>query len=116
MVRTIYDEVDNGIVLAKPKPENIELINWNPNQATFKLKNSEPTTLILNANYAKGWQVNGQPAINDSGRVATIIQPGTSVVTFKFKTAGLPLGALITITALTLATLTMRNNIKRKLH
>ena len=114
MIRTIYDEVDNGIILAKPKPENIKLISWDPNRAIFKLKNSEPTILILNANYAKGWQVNDKPAFNDSGRVATKVQPGENTVTFEFKTAGLPLGLLITITTLILAILTIRNNIKRK--
>ena len=114
LVRTIYDEVDNGIILAKPKPEHIELISWNPNQATFKVKNSEPTTLILNTNYAKGWQANNRPAINDSGRVATTIKPGESLVTFKFKTAGFPSGVIITLVTLVLATTTMYREYKSR--
>jgi|GEM_PF-2537405 hypothetical protein len=114
MVRTVHDEVDNGIILAKPKAEYIELIDWNPNQAVFKVKNSEQTTLILNANYARGWWVNNERALNDSGRVATKIEPGEHVITFQFKAAGFVWGVIITLGTLLLAiTTAYRRYIKR---
>jgi len=103
MIRTIHDEVDNDIILAQPKPESLELTDWNPNQAAFHIINSQPTKLILNANYATGWYVNNQPAVIDSGRVATSVPPGDHQIKFKYKTAGFKIGLAIALFTLALA-------------
>jgi hypothetical protein len=111
MVRTIHDEVDNGLLLTQPSLEEVKLIDWSPNEATFQIASSQPAKLVLNTNFAPGWQaqtVSGQtvtllPVFGDSGRVATNIPPGEQTISFIYRTKGFIPGLIITLSTLALA-------------
>ncbi len=98
LVRTIHDEEDNGIIslqTSAPDRGTYELISWTPNRVEVKVSVPNPTEVILNTNFAKGWMVNGQAAEGINGRVGTSVPPGDHHLTFSFYTPGFNLGAFI---------------------
>lgn len=111
MVRTIHDEVDNGLLLTQPHLNEVTLINWSPNEAVFQISSSIPAKIILNTNFAPGWQaqtvsgsaITSLPVFGDSGRVAVNLPPGEQTVTFKYRTKGFIPGLIITLSTLALA-------------
>lgn len=103
-VRTIHDEIDNDILSVKTTAGafgTYQLKLWNPNMVVASLNLPQPGTAVLNANYAKGWLANGQPAKEIGGRVGTPLPGGTTEVTFRYQSPGLVPG--ITISLLTIA-------------
>jgi len=100
-VKTIQDE-DHSYVELENKRGSVKLVDWNPNKITISVNAENDDLLIINANYADGWYVNGKPALDVGGRVATKVQKGESTVVFQYKTPGLILGAIITIATLLL--------------
>lgn len=111
MVRTIHDEVDNGLLLTQPSLKEVTLINWNPNEAVFRISSTMPAKIILNTNFAPGWQaqtasgrtLTALPVFGDSGRVAVNLPPGEQTVSFKYRTKGFIPGLIITLSTLALA-------------
>ena len=84
-----------------------ELIEWTPNRITIKASANEPADLIINANYAPGWNVsiNGQnkPAKDIKNLLATSFPPGEHIITFTFRNEGFYIGLAITIITITTA-------------
>jgi uncharacterized membrane protein YfhO len=108
-VRLISDEEDNGILSVKDtndKTTTYQVLSWSP--TTVKAIASLPNggTVTLNTNYAKGWQLNGQPAKELSGRVGANVLANTSVATFHYTAPGFKTGIIISILA-SLAALTL---------
>jgi uncharacterized membrane protein YfhO len=99
-IRTIHDEVDKDILSVKTADEEMgtfDLKLWNPNTVIANVTLPKDGTVVLNANYAKGWYTNGQPAKNFAGRVGTKLSAGTNEVTFEYKTPGLIAGVMISL-------------------
>jgi len=80
-----------------------ELTSWSPNQATVNVTAKEETTITLNGNYARGWQVNNQPTENNQGRVASTVSAGEHTLNFKYRPSGYPLGLIISLATSLLA-------------
>lgn len=98
-VRTIHDEIDTGILSVKTtdgKDGTWQLESWNPNKVTATVTLPTEGQAILNANYAKGWRINGQPAKEIAGRVGIELPAGIHTLTFNYSTPGFTIGMLIT--------------------
>lgn len=107
-VRTVHDESDNDILSVKV-PEDaekggFELHGWSPNAVTATVSTSAPAEVILNTNYATGWYINGEEAVERANRVAYEIPAGTRALTFKYTTPGLIPGTVITLLTVGAAT------------
>lgn len=100
-VRIITDEGDNNII-SFTHNENVsfKLYSWTPNTIIATVESKEPSSAVLNANYAKGWRINNKPAKEIMNRVGTDIPAGTTELTFTYKPPGMVAG--ITISALTI--------------
>lgn len=94
-VRTIYDEEDNGAVMAADKSVTVKIISWNYNTVRVHVDAPKPTHVVLNTNYAQGWTANGKPAIIDSGRVGAAVPAGSQDIVFHYSAPGLLLGTSI---------------------
>lgn len=102
-VRTIHDEVDNGIFSIKAHGETVgtfSLESWSPNKVVATIQTTEDADVILNTNYAKGWMVNGSPAREIGGRVGTKVPTGTHHIVFEYITPGFALGSVVSILTL----------------
>jgi len=81
----------------------IELLSWTPNHAKLKVTTPSQTTISLNGNYSRDWQVNGYQAKNHQGQVSAIVPAGTHTLNFKYRPSGYPLGLFISLIAILLA-------------
>lgn len=113
VVRTIFDEGDNGYIMASPKSSQVRLVTWTPNRVVVDVTAAERTLLVLNTNSVPGWQANGQAAGNNSGRVSTYIDPGQHRVTFTYRPPGYPVGLLITMGTIAVAGILQRRHLTR---
>lgn len=105
-VRTIHDEVDTGILSVKTTTEEFgtwQLVSWGPNRVKATISLPAEGKVILNANYAKGWYVNDEPASEMAGRVGTALPAGNHHIVFEYKAPGFVAGIILTL--LTLVTL-----------
>lgn len=105
-VRTIHDE--GGSVLIATQSDqgkgSFQLLNWTPNEVRARVSMPGPGTVSLNTNYVPGWVVNGQPAKEAAGRVATTFdQAGEYTVVFRYLAPGFALGASISLITVALA-------------
>ncbi len=111
-VRTIHDEGDNGILSVKTldsQDGTWQLESWNPNTVKATIMLPQAGQAILNANYAKGWKVNGQDAKEIAGRVGVDLPAGTHQLTFQYHSPGFVTGLSITVvTILIISTLLAR--------
>ena len=111
MVRTIHDEVDNGLLLAIPPVQSVELIAWNPNEAIFNIAATTPAKIILNSNFAPGWKaqtttnqtIQELPVFGDAGRVAVNILPGRQIISFNYHARGFVSGLIVTVVTIAIA-------------
>lgn len=95
-VRTIHDEVDNDYVSLSSKSATAVIQSWSPNRVTVVVSTAEPTTVVINTNFAYGWRVNGVPALEIAGRVGSRVDPGEHTLTFAYRAPGFILGTVIT--------------------
>ncbi|MEX1997149.1 MAG: hypothetical protein WEA04_00515 [Candidatus Andersenbacteria bacterium] len=93
-VRTIHDEEDKEIVSLQ-KAATYTLDHWSPNEVHVRVTTPVASDVIINTNYARGWQVNNQPAQEIVGRPATRVAPGTHRLIFHYSPPGLLLGILL---------------------
>ncbi|OGY36935.1 MAG: hypothetical protein A3E36_04580 [Candidatus Andersenbacteria bacterium RIFCSPHIGHO2_12_FULL_45_11b] len=105
-VRIITDEGDNNIIsFSHNENASFELHAWTPNTIITTVKSVDASSAVLNANYAKGWEVNGKPAKEIMNRVGTDIPAGTTKLTFTYKPPGMMLGAVISSISIIIAIL-----------
>lgn len=106
-IRTIHDEVDNGYISTSSKQTVTSVISWSPNRAVISIKTPEASDVVINTNFATGWIVNGVPAQNIVGRVATIVPAGEHVLEFTYHPPGFMMGALLTLLSIAGALLSL---------
>ncbi len=108
-VRTIFDEDDNGIIMVASRDRKTRgsytLTSWSPNKVTATITANTASVVVLNTNYAQGWQVNGQSAISIDGRVGVNISAGNQEVVFEYRAPGFIIGVLLTSFTIILALL-----------
>jgi hypothetical protein len=95
-----HTEEDPSLLSSPTQTLNYEIHTWTPNRVETTVTTQESGELILNANYAQGWQVNNQPAQEIANRVGTKIDAGTHNLTFKYIAPGFRAGLTITIASL----------------
>lgn len=103
LVRTIYDEGNTGIIQTDDPNMRVENLQWSPNYVEARITASQPARISLNNNYAKGWQVNGEPAQIIDGRIGTKLDAGTYQLTWQYRPPGLVAGVLMTLVTIALA-------------
>ena len=81
----------------------VEDVQWTPNRVAATVVSEEPATVVLNTNYAQGWEANGKPAQEVEGRVGAQVPSGRHTVSFQYRTPGFGFGGLVTLGALALA-------------
>lgn len=106
VARTIHDRENFGPVL-QSKVVTAHNTTWSPNRVTASVTaTADLAEVMLNTNYAKGWQVSfndGQPvkpAEDIQGRVGIHVSPGEYDLTFFYRPRGMLAGILITATAI----------------
>jgi hypothetical protein len=76
--------------------------SWSPNRLVVDVRAEEDTILVINQNYAPGWQVAGKgPAQNANGLLSTAVTPADRNVVFIYRPPALYAG--IAVTLLTIA-------------
>ncbi len=97
-VEIITDEGNKGILSFSDDPEATHQIeSWTPNKAVFQVHTNKKTSAILNANYAKGWFVNGKPAKEIRNRPGIDIESGDTRLEFSYIPPGMWTGIGITV-------------------
>ncbi len=99
------EQIDEPQALVRTQsPEGSStLLSWAPDTVVALVTSTEPTDVIVNANYAKGWQVNGRPAIEIKNQLATTIQAGSHTLTFTYVPPGFMAGQIVALLALVFA-------------
>ena len=95
----LEDTGDSGVVTGAM----VEDVQWTPNRVAATVVSEEPATVVLNTNYAQGWEANGKPAQEVEGRVGAQVPSGRHTVSFQYRTPGFGFGGLVTLGALALA-------------
>ena len=105
-ISTIYDEEDNGILVVKNSNQErgtYQIISWTPNKIVADIQAPENSEVTLNANYAKGWQINNAPARELAGRPASPEKiTGNATITFAYHAPGFTAGRIITLLTIVL--------------
>ncbi len=96
-VELISDEEPKGILAVNNEDATVDLTQWSPNAVTAQVTITQKTSAILNANYAQGWYVNGNPAKEIKNRPAIELEPGNHTLTFSYIPPGLKAGVVITV-------------------
>lgn len=99
-VRVIEDPEGSPYLSLPESQGTAELISWSPQRVVVKTLSDTDGELVLNSNFAPGWQVNSRPAREVAGLLAAPFPPGEHVATFQYQAPGLAAG--IALTALTL--------------
>jgi hypothetical protein len=99
-VSIISDEGHDYVSFPNTKQTSFAINSWTPNTVSITATSPIASSVIINANYAEGWYVNGQPAKNIANKVGTYIQPGTTQLTFKYAPKGMWVGIVISILAI----------------
>src|SRR3989344_283898 len=100
-VEIITDEGNKGILSFDNDPKaTFSITTWTPNNVILQTHTTKKTNAILNANYAKGWFVNGIPANEIRNRPAISVEPGDAQIEFSYISPGMWEG--ITISLLTI--------------
>ena len=95
-VRTIHDEIDNGILLLSDLSASYQLIHWSPNTVTAAITTPHQTRVILNTNYARGWTADGYIIKQHDGRVGATMD-NSGQITFRYRPPGLKFGLVISL-------------------
>ncbi|MBI1833770.1 MAG: hypothetical protein HYR90_03000 [Candidatus Andersenbacteria bacterium] len=111
-VRVVTDEIGNGTAYIENEQTHergtYTIEEWSPNRVVLKVETPPDTPVILNTNYASGWQVNGQPAQNISNRVGWIVEVGgTHRLIFQYRSPGFLLGVSISLLTVGVGTLSL---------
>ncbi|MDA1169403.1 MAG: hypothetical protein O3A36_03635 [bacterium] len=97
-VKIITDESNINILeFSDDKAATFKLLDWSPNKVIAHISTTQKTSVSLNANYAKGWHVNGMPAKEIANRPATELEAGDTAVTFSYIPPGMWVGLAISI-------------------
>lgn len=100
-VTIITDERNQNVLSFDNDPSaTVTITHWSPNKVTARTQTTQKTNILLNANYAKGWFVNGIPAKEIANRVAGALEPGDTTVTFSYVPPGMYAGLSITLITL----------------
>ncbi|MEK7499098.1 MAG: hypothetical protein AAB649_00640, partial [Patescibacteria group bacterium] len=84
------DEGNKGILsFDNDKKATLELLSWSPNKVRASVTTTQKTSIVLNANYAKGWFINGEPAKEIANRPSISLEAGETLVEFKYIPPGL---------------------------
>lgn len=97
LVKTIHDEGDTSFVTTESGNGRVTLVSWSPNVVRVRATIPEPTKLIINTNYARGWTANGLPAESVGGRVGTAVGSGEHDVRFAYRPVGFPVGLAVSL-------------------
>ncbi len=102
-VEIITDEGNKGILsFSDDKNATFSIESWAPNKAVFQTHVTEKTSAILNANYARGWFVNGVAAKEIRNRPGFDMTAEDITLTFSYVPPGMYLGIGITIVTILL--------------
>lgn len=113
-VKTIQHRDENQSFLQTSDPEgSIELLSWKPNRIEVQTLVTQSADVIINANYAYGWKVNGEAARDVNNRLATNVSPGSHYLLFTYEAPGYGLGRLISGLFILLALLLLTLHYKK---
>lgn len=109
-VTPIESEYDAHLVTTEPSTTLAAVSKWSPNHLTVEVETTTDTLVMINTNYAAGWHVNGQPAQEHAGRLATNVPPGRHRLSFTYRAPGFTSGAVITALTILLTLLLIRRS------
>jgi hypothetical protein len=101
-VRTLQHEEDQSYLSISDPAGKISLIDWSPNRIVIEAMAVAPAEIVLNANFAPGWNVNSGSVKSAGGRLATDILPGEYTLEFQYSTPGFRFGLSVTVLSLLL--------------
>lgn len=101
----VESENDPRLFTATSHNATSKLTSWTPNHITAEVAAPAPTTIVLNANYVAGWEVNGQTPQIVSNRVAAAVPAGRTTLNFTYQPPGFRLGLAITTLTLLITAL-----------
>lgn len=106
------DEDGDMYVHVKHQEAKAQLLSWSPNKVVVRVETPVASEVTLNTNYVQGWEVNQQPAREIAGRVGANVPPGVHELTFIYRTPGLMVGFLVTLSTLGMLVFLGRAKIK----
>lgn len=116
-VEIITDEGNKGILsFSDDKEATFEIESWTPNKAVFRTHTTQKTSAILNANYAKGWYVNGKPAKEIRNRPGVDMETGNMVLEFSYIPSGMYAGIGITVVTIIAIVVILLRTRKKPIH
>src|SRR5262249_8086311 len=76
-------------------PGSVRLTEWSPNRLGFQVIAKEPTVLVINQNYDRGWHLaRGEGLIeNNKGLLSVRIPPGEERITLVYRDYSILVGA-----------------------
>ncbi len=92
---------------------SFKINSWTPNKVVITATSPTDSSVVINANYADGWVVNGKTAQNIANKVGTQIPAGTTELTFQYIPKGMIAGVMVTITTIIVALLLLLRSIVR---
>lgn len=98
-VTTIQSHPQQPFISATPTSV-VTLEKWTPNTISLHYAAGSGSTIILNNNYAEGWNTNYGLVINHDGRLALRVPAGEASVVISYVPPGIWLGAGITFATL----------------
>ena len=102
-VKTVQHEEDNSFLTFTDPGAKASLTQWSPNKLSVDVEATGKNYIIVNANYAKGWLVNGEPARDIQQRLAFPVSSGKHQLTFAYQPPGLKTGSVISLATILLA-------------
>ncbi|MAF80472.1 hypothetical protein CL628_00500 [bacterium] len=96
-------EEPQALVRTRSPDGTATLLRWEPDKIVAQVASVESTDVMVNANYARGWEVNGNPAIEIKNQLAITIPAGSHTLTFTYAPPGFVFGQMVTLLALLLA-------------
>ncbi len=83
--------------------ERVELVSWSPNSARVLLSTPRAGRLVLNRNWADGWEAQAPYEIAPfEGLISVQLEPGTHLVEFAYRPWVLKVGTIISVGTLAL--------------
>jgi hypothetical protein len=100
--RTVFDEGGSALLDAPYSDIPFEVLAWSPNAVRLRATLPVESEVTLNTNYADGWMVNGQPALDVGGLVAARLPAGTHELLFAYRPPGFRVGLAISLLTIAL--------------
>ncbi|MCE9642744.1 MAG: hypothetical protein K8Q97_00305 [Candidatus Andersenbacteria bacterium] len=98
-VSIITDEGNSYVSFPSNHDASFTINSWAPNKVIITVTSPIASSAIINANYADGWMVSGNPAKNIANKVGTQIPAGTTQLTFQYVPKGMLPGIAVTVLA-----------------